>query len=221
VRSREIRRREACRLIVGAAVVVAVLFVFWAAVEGSMMWLMFFQTIAAFVTAGIVWWYTKETQRLRETAQQQVEATYQQIEVQQRPLVIVEPQRSDLLIIHNIGNSAAINIKIRVAKGPSTVMIPLLTHSSGISIRIDTDGEALHARSNLRAWVEEGLLSHDYALFIDHDSIRNGYTLHIEYQNVAMHVYVIEERVTMDIGLTEIDIKDATRHHAGPVRGGD
>ncbi len=35
------------------------------------------------ITAGIVWWYTLETKRLRETAQRQVDAAYKQIEVQQ------------------------------------------------------------------------------------------------------------------------------------------
>lgn len=183
MKSREDRRREARGFIAEAALVVAVLLVFWAAVEGSTTWLMFFPTIAAFVTAGIVWWYTKETQQLRETAQQQVEAAHQQIEVQQRPLVIAEPRRSDSLIVRNIGNSAAMNITIRVAKSPSIVMIPLLTPGSGIGIGIDTNGEALDTRSRLRFWTEQGLLGQDYALFIDQDSIQNGYTLHVEYQN--------------------------------------
>jgi hypothetical protein len=153
-------------------------------------------TVILAITVGIVFWYTWETKRLRETAQQQVEAAYQQIEVQQRPLVIVEAPRSDSLIVRNIGNSAAINIKITVANGPSTVMIPLLTPGSGIGIGIDTNGEALDTLARLRFWTEQGLLGQVYALFIDQDSIRNGYTLHIEYQNVSMHAYVIEERVT-------------------------
>src|SRR2546430_6175619 len=148
-------------------------------------------TVILAITAGIVLWYTWETKRLRETAQQQVEAVYQQIEVQQRPFVIVEAPRSDSLVACNVGNSAAINIHIRVVNSPSTVMIPLLTPSSGAGIGIDTNGEALDTHARLRFWTERGLLSQVYALFIDQDSIRNGYTLHIEYHNVAMHAYEI------------------------------
>jgi hypothetical protein len=147
------------------------------------------------ITAVILWWYTRETKRLRETAQRQVEAAYQQIEVQQRPLVIIEAPRPDSLILRNVGNSAAINIKIGVANGPSTIMIPLLTPGSGRGIGVDTNGEAVDTRSRLRFWTDQGLLGQVYALFIDQDSIQN-YTLHIEYQNVAMQAYVVEERVT-------------------------
>jgi hypothetical protein len=154
MKSHEARRREAWRLMAWEIGAVVVLLVLWATVEASMdgaTVASFMQVAVLIGTAVIVWWYTKETQRLRETAQQQVEAAHQQIEVQQRPLIIVEPQRSDLLIVRNIGNSAAMNITIRAVKGPSTVMIPLLTHGSGTSIGIDTDGEELHARANLRA----------------------------------------------------------------------
>jgi hypothetical protein len=153
-------------------------------------------TVILAITAGIVLWYTWETKRLRETAQQQVEAAYQQIEVQQRPFVIVEAPRADSLIACNVGNSAAIKIQIRVANGPSTVMIPLLTPGSGTGIGIDTNGEALDTHARLRFWTERGLLGQVYALFIDQDSIRNGYTLYIEYHNVAMKEYKTEERVT-------------------------
>jgi hypothetical protein len=148
------------------------------------------------ITAGIVCWYTWETKRLRETAQRQVEAAYQQIEVQQRPLVIIEAQRSDALTVLNIGNSVAINIKIGVANDRSTVMIPLLTPGSGSSIGVDTNDGALDTRSRLRFWTDQGLVGPVYALCINQDSIRNGYTLHIEYQNVAMHTYVTDERIT-------------------------
>jgi hypothetical protein len=133
----------------------------------------FLQAAILLGTAGIVWWYTKETQRLRETAQQQVE-------VQQRPLIIIEPQFSEgalsLLIVRNVGNSAAINVT--VVKDASTVRISLLTPGSGTSVRIETDTEAisqiLRSRAASRALREEGLLSHDQALFIDHDMIAHG-----------------------------------------------
>jgi hypothetical protein len=45
----------------------------------------FAQVVVLSVTAVIVWWYTRETQRLRKAAEQQ-------IEVQQRPFIIVTPE---------------------------------------------------------------------------------------------------------------------------------
>jgi hypothetical protein len=152
-------------------------------------------TVSVAITAGIVGWYTWETKRLRETAQRQVEAAYQQIEVQQRPLVIIDTKRAHILTVLNIGNSAAINIKIGVANGPSTIMIPLLTPGSGSSIGVDTNDGSPDTRSRLGSLADIGF-GQVYALFIDQDSIRNGYTLRIEYQNVAMQAYVTDERIT-------------------------
>ncbi len=152
-------------------------------------------TLILAITAVIVWWYTWETRRLRETAQRQVEVAYQQIEVQQRPLVIIKAQQPGPLTVLNIGNSAAINIKIGVANGPSTVMIPLLTPGSGSSIGVDTNDGTPDTRSRLGFYTDLGF-GEVNALFIDQDSIRNGYTLHIEYQNVAMHAYVTDESIT-------------------------
>lgn len=58
------------------------------------------------MTVVSIWWYTRETQRLRKAAEQQ-------IEVQQRPFIIVTPEEREGVLeklrIHNIGNSAAIN----------------------------------------------------------------------------------------------------------------
>jgi hypothetical protein len=125
------------------------------------------------ITAVIVWRYTLETKRLRETAQRQVEAAYQQIEVQQCPLVIIEAPRQDSLIVRNIGNNAAINIKIGVVNGPSTVMIPLLTPGSGTGIGIDTNGETLDTRSRQRFWTDQGLLGQVYALLASRKNTRN------------------------------------------------
>jgi hypothetical protein len=86
-------------------------------------------------------------------------------------------------------------------KDASTVRIPLLTPGSGTSVRIETDTEVItqivRSRAAMRSLREEGLLSHDQALFIDHDSLAHGLIiLRVEYQNVAMRMYVIEERIT-------------------------
>src|SRR5215510_3734605 len=108
-------------------------------------------------TALVLIWYTYETYKLREAAEKQ-------IELQQSPLVIIEAQRPDALTVLNIGNSAAINIKIGVANDPSTVMIPLLKPGSGLGIGVDTDDGSLDTRARLRFFAEQGFV-HVYALF--------------------------------------------------------
>jgi hypothetical protein len=40
------------------------------------------------------------------------------------------------------------------------------------------------------------LWSHHDSLFIDDDSIQNNFTLHVEYQHIAMQTYVTEESMT-------------------------
>jgi len=191
VTSREARQCEAWRLIAGAAVVVAVLLVFWAAVDGSMTWLLFFQTIAAFVTAGIVWWYTKETQRLREAAQRQ-------IEVQQRPFVILTPDvQQDVLKglkVQNIGNSAAINIRI-VLDGEPTIL-PILVQGKTVTgpvIPIDQGGIAQALAENQRRYREEN--SYDLSFPLRDESITDGFQFTVEYQNVAMELYETVEKL--------------------------
>ena len=83
------------RLIAGEMGTVAILLVLLAAVEASVDG----QTIAGFLqatillgTAGIVWWYTKETQRLREAAQGQTEITQQIFDASHRPYVTVKAE---------------------------------------------------------------------------------------------------------------------------------
>src|SRR5262245_13868491 len=112
----------------GLLVAVGVLLVFWVVVDGSREWTKH-QAVAAYLqilillgTAVIVWGYTKENQRLRETAQQQ-------IEVQQRPFVIVTPEElqgdRQWLRVRNIGNSAAINIHIMLDGEPMILSFSL------------------------------------------------------------------------------------------------
>jgi hypothetical protein len=81
----------------------------------------FAQVVVLSVTAVIVWWYTRETQRLRKAAEQQ-------IEVQQRPFIIVTPEEHEGVLeklrIHNIGNSAAINIHLMI--DGKSITLPVL-----------------------------------------------------------------------------------------------
>jgi hypothetical protein len=96
MRSRGDRQREARQLIAGMAGTVAMLLVLLALVNASVDGLTvatFLQTAVLLGTAGIVWFYTKETQRLRETAQQQVKLMQQTFESSQRPYVAMMAER--------------------------------------------------------------------------------------------------------------------------------
>jgi hypothetical protein len=194
VRSREARWRKAQRLIIGEVMAVAVLFVLWAVVEASTDG----QTIAAFLqaaillgTAGILLWYTKETQRLRVTAQQQVE-------VQQRPFVILTPEvrQGDLkgLKVQNIGNSAAINIRI-VLDGEPTIL-PILVQGESIAgpvIPIDQGGIAQAVAATQGHYREEN--SYDLRFPLRDESITHGFQVTVQYQNVAMEPYETVEKL--------------------------
>jgi hypothetical protein len=194
VRSREERQRRAWKLIAGVTGTVAILLVLLAAVEASVDG----QTIAGFLqavillgTAGIVWWYTKETQRLREAAQQQ-------IEVQQRPFVILTPdvRQGDLkgLKVQNIGNSAAINMRI-VLDGEPTIL-PVLVQGERIAgpvIPIDQGGIAQAQAATQRRYREEN--PYDLSFPLRDESITDGFQFIVQYQNVAMEPYETVERL--------------------------
>jgi hypothetical protein len=206
VKSREARNRDAWRLIAWGTVAVAALLVPWAAVEASMDG----QTVAAFLqaaillgTAGIVWWYAKETRRLRETAQQQVAETQRQIEVQQRPFVIIEPHwyRGSLirLVVQNIGNSAAVKIRV-IIRETSTIAIPALSHDANVVVRVSTDRNVIDQALKIQALTRiEGVVrDDDLDFFIDAESFAHGFRLNIEYQNLAMHPYETREEILPD-----------------------
>jgi hypothetical protein len=188
VRSREERQRGAWRLIAGVTGTVAVLLVLLAAVEASVDGQIiagFLQAAILSVTAVIVWWYTKETQGLREAAQQQ-------IEVQQRPFVILTPdaRQRDLkeLKIQNIGNSAAINIRI-VLDGEPTIL-PILVQGesrTGPVIPIDQGGIAQALAATQRRYREEN--PYDLSFPLRDESITDGCQFIVQYQNVAMESY--------------------------------
>jgi hypothetical protein len=185
----------------GAIGTVAVLLVLLAAVEASVEG----QTVAAFLqaaimagTAVIVWWYTKETQGLRETAQQQVRETQRQTEVQQRPFVIVTPEASqgilDRLRVHNIGTSAAINIRIVIGEEP--IILPVLSQGESMAgpvIPIDQGGitQAIHATQE--RYGEEN--TYDLRFPLRDASLTNGFQFRVEYQNVAMESYETKEKL--------------------------
>lgn len=188
MRSREERQCGAWRLIAGVTGTVAILLALLAAVEASVDG----PTIAGFLqaaillgTAVIVGRYTKETQGLREAAQQQ-------IEVQQRPFVILTPdaRQGDLkgLKIQNIGNSAAVNIRI-VLDGEPTIL-PILVQGesrTGPVIPIDQDGITQAVAATQRRYREENPYALSFPL--RDKSITDGCQFTIQYQNVAMDPY--------------------------------
>ena len=170
------------------------------------------QTIIVGITAWIVWRYTRETQRLREVAQNQVEvsqqqlnATQKQIEAMQRPFIVVDAERREggrlyLLNFRNIGNSAAVNVE--GIYGQYNVKIPIIESQENVSV----DVHQVDSPVSLGDAVEETLeirKESKYEFPLDAASITGGFILKIEYCNVAMMQYhttqkVLPERVIIE-----------------------
>jgi hypothetical protein len=132
-------------------------------------WLQYFspvlQTLVFAVTGLIVWWYAKETQRLRvqsqnqveaihqqiEVSQQQVKVTQEQIEVMQRPFIVISPiwyeNSIQKIKVRNIGNSAAINIEI-IRDAHHKAIIPIIDSRDTFDIDVwedSTQGRTLNS----------------------------------------------------------------------------
>ena len=151
----------------------------------------FAQVVVLSVTAVIVWWYTRETQRLRKAAEQQ-------IEVQQRPFIIVTPEEHEGVLeklrIHNIGNSAAINIHLMI--DGKSITLPVLQRGqrmSGPVIPAESDSttQALHAS---RTYYGEANPYH-LRFRLSSASITEGFQFTIKYRNVAMECYRTMEKL--------------------------
>lgn len=149
------------------------------------------QAVILAVTAGIIWWYTKETQKLRQTAQQQVAAAHQQtqeiqrqIEVQLRPFLVVTARwhgrQPGLLIVQNVGNGAAINILI--SRGESYLRIPFVPQGGRIEVPVTTPTGDLRV-----TYVLEDPLHGNYRFPVeelDEVQFEQGVHLSIFYNNV-------------------------------------
>jgi len=144
------------------------------------------QTIILLETGIVLLWYTWETHKLRKEAQRQTEA-------QQRPFVILEPtQRThsgDLigLRLKNIGNGAAINIG--VGNDSDSAVIPFLAKEETCLLRVQT---TFHQRKPPTL----ALVDYEYNLFLDPTSARDTTVLMIQFKNVQMQSYFVEERMT-------------------------
>jgi hypothetical protein len=177
------------------------------------------EVIAMYVQAGIlaisaciVWKYTKETQRLRQTAQCQVEVSrtqvkvsQEQIETMQRPFIVVNPVwqegRLDRLKFRNVGNSAAVNI-VAIC-GENSVKISLIEKLEEFSISVQEDAESSKKFAQELEEITQGLKNESEftisnVLFVDPQLIPKGINLRIKYDNVAMMQYYTDQEILRD-----------------------
>jgi len=165
------------------------------------------QPIIMGITGWIVWQYTRETKRLRETAQQQisvsqqqVKATQEQIETMQRPFVVIAPKwnegRLQTFIVRNIGNSAAVNVEL--IYGQYKLMIPIIDSKEAMTVGVQEDSDIIR---DINATLE---FPEDWLVFtLDTTSLSKGVIMKIEYCNVAMMQYhttqkILPERVVIE-----------------------
>jgi hypothetical protein len=149
------------------------------------------------LTAWILGWYTKETYRLRRESERQTELLL-------RPFVIAEfvptpePAAPVLFKVQNIGNSAALNIKISVLDEFWVIEIPFLAHGGSRTFKV-----VLQAGSSTA-----GLSTHDTLVtsaIIQHAPR----SLQIEFENTERQKYLVAEAVSLrQIKITE----SSTRH---------
>jgi hypothetical protein len=116
-------------------------------------------------------------------------------EIQQWPFVILESARrthsGDLLGLKmkNIGNSAAINI--RVGNNPDSAAIPSLDKGETCLLRIPPT----FSLANLPILT---LVDDEYNLFLDPTSARAAVVLKVKFQNIQMQPYFVETRIALD-----------------------
>ena len=165
------------------------------------------QPIIMGITGWIVWRYTRETERLRETAQrqievsqQQVKATQEQIETMQRPFVVIAPKWNEgclqTFIVRNVGNSAAVNVEL--IYGQYKLMIPIIDSKEAVTVGVQEDSNTIR---DIHALVE---IPEDWLVFtLDATLLSKGVIMKIEYCNVAMMQYhttqkILPERVVIE-----------------------
>jgi hypothetical protein len=95
-------------IILGLIVVILIVFNPWIAQNWGRY--KFYNLFFIFVTGGVIFWYTKETQKLREETQKQTE-------LQLRPYVVLDIMTnadygSEIFVLSNIGKGIALNIEI-------------------------------------------------------------------------------------------------------------
>src|SRR6266542_4356436 len=135
VKSCEVRRREAGYVLAGELGAVAVLLLLWAAIEGlSVVWL---NNNSGAVIAVVTAVYAFFTILLWRATKEQATLTRAAIDVQVRPFLVAVPLRRgtetlDSFFVHNIGNGAALNI--RISRGSTGISIPFLPRAACVQV---------------------------------------------------------------------------------------
>jgi hypothetical protein len=159
----------------------------------------FAQPVILAITGGILWWYTKETQRLRKTAELQIKTTQEQIETIQRPFVVITPKWHQgsltAFIVGNIGNSVTVNVEL--IYGKHRLMIPTLKTKEEIRVDVLEDGENLGGRHAERRFTEN-----EPVYTLDKTSLKEV-IMKIEYCNVAMMQYSTTQKILPEKVITE------------------
>jgi hypothetical protein len=132
MKSQEARKREGRTIAVCWGGIAAVSLLLWPILDSSSATFILecLQALTLAITGVIVWYYTRETKRLREEAQRQ---TAQLL----RPFVFItaawSPEALAGVQLGNIGNSAAINVTVEIEA--HRLIIPVL--HAGQSRKID------------------------------------------------------------------------------------
>src|SRR5262245_4813068 len=144
------------------------------------------------LTAWIIGWYTKETYRLRRESERQTELML-------RPFVLAEfvsttePGPPVVFKVHNIGNSAAINIKISALDEFWVIDIPFLANGGSRTFNVTLQtGSSTAGLSTNDTIVTSAIIQHAPR------------PLKIEFENTDRQKYLVSEAVSLrQIKLTE------------------
>jgi|SoiMetStandDraft_2_1073263.scaffolds.fasta_scaffold200384_1 hypothetical protein len=169
------------------------------------------------INAAILFWtgvaiviYTRETYKLRETAQKQIEVVQQQVreaqrqtELQQQPFVVTGEQRTQtnaltLITVKNIGNGTAINIRIKDAKAEHGTysmlyhfphVIPTLSCNDPPAV-VQCEAEQYKGGKQ----VSSGMIPTDLLP----STATVSTTLRLEFANIENQLYFVEERIARE-----------------------
>jgi hypothetical protein len=140
------------------------------------------QTWAVIFTAVVLIWYTWETMEVRRAA-------HLQRELQLRPFIVLEPQERDF-VLSNVGNGAAVNIKIDDV---------VVDETHGVSIRFPASVPVLRPGAALPIRAESikgGKSAGDFFLaHLDPQYAALELKIVLRFQNVEMKPYSVAQTV--------------------------
>lgn len=79
------------------------------------------QTIVAFVTLGVITWYTFETRRLRKASSKQTALVQKQIDLSLRPCIILYRAPQSSILLKNVGHGPALQVSVFSIKTESYI----------------------------------------------------------------------------------------------------